>query len=138
MLDMYPKSSTIKIIIKTHITKKTIKKRKNRVRKRRKGKRKKSRRRSTKSKRKRLRKVVKKNRKKKLRKLNNDYLIYKYNYEILFDNFSNLFSKMNPGNHCGDLEKYHSKCVCQTCTCHKHKCPPADVRLPHHSDQLSF
>lgn len=29
-----------------------------------------------------------------------------------------------------DIEQYHAKCVCQTCTCHKHKCPASEVLRP--------
>lgn len=25
---------------------------------------------------------------------------------------------------------FHNKCVCQICTCHKHKCPHCDPELP--------
>jgi hypothetical protein len=27
-------------------------------------------------------------------------------------------------------ELYDNKCVCQICTCHKHKCPHCDLNIP--------
>lgn len=26
-----------------------------------------------------------------------------------------------------EIDQYHAKCICQTCTCHKHRCPKCDV-----------
>ena len=26
-----------------------------------------------------------------------------------------------------EIDQYHDKCVCQTCSCHKHKCPHTEV-----------
>ena len=28
-----------------------------------------------------------------------------------------------------DIDQYHAKCVCETCTCHKHKCPHSKVNF---------
>lgn len=26
-----------------------------------------------------------------------------------------------------EIDQYHAKCICQACTCHKHRCPKCDV-----------